>query len=82
MAHMLSRTYGKDCPAAAVHRASWPNQRIIRGTLADIADRVEASGIEARTTMFIVGHALARKIPASKLYDEDFAHGYRWRKPE
>ena len=77
VARALSRHYGADCPAAAVHRASWPDQVIVRGTLRDIAPRIQAAGIGKRTTMFIVGRALSRDIPVSKLYDAGFTHGCR-----
>lgn len=72
----LSGHYGSDCPAAVVFRASWPDQKIIRGTLADLADKVIAQGV-SRTAMIIVGQALSRDIPVSKLYDAAFSHGYR-----
>jgi precorrin-4/cobalt-precorrin-4 C11-methyltransferase len=74
---MLAEHYGQDCPAALVYHASWPDERILRGTLADIAGRVQAEGIQ-RTAIFLVGHALARPAAVtSKLYDKSFAHGYR-----
>jgi len=68
--------YGETCPAAVVYRASWPDQQIVRGTLADIAAKVKAASI-SRTAMIVVGQALARDIPVSKLYDAEFTHGYR-----
>jgi precorrin-4/cobalt-precorrin-4 C11-methyltransferase len=50
---------------------------VIRGTLADIGDKIRAAGIQ-RTALFLAGYALARPLPyASKLYDKTFAHGYR-----
>lgn len=76
LARSLAKHYGKDCPSAVVYRASWPDQKILRGTLADIAAQVAAEKVQ-RTAMIIVGRALARKIPASKLYDACFSHGYR-----
>ena len=77
IADTLAETYGADCPARVVYRASWPDQKIIAGTLADIAGKVTAEGID-RTAMVIVGHALARPFAkASKLYDRSFTHGYR-----
>ncbi len=68
--------YGDACPAAVVYRASWPDQQIVRGTLADLAEKVKAAQI-SRTAMIVVGEALQRDIPVSKLYDADFTHGYR-----
>ncbi len=77
IAETLERFYGADCPARVVYRASWPDQKVIAGTLADIAGKVTAEAID-RTAMIIVGHALARPFAkASKLYDRSFTHGYR-----
>jgi precorrin-4/cobalt-precorrin-4 C11-methyltransferase len=68
--------YGSDCPAAVICRASWPDQQIIRGTLGNLAGQVRAAGIK-KTAQILVGRALSRDIPASKLYDREFSHGYR-----
>ena len=67
---------GSDCPAAVVYRATWPDQRIVRGTLRDIAEKVRTAGI-TRHAMVIVGKALDRDGPESRLYAEEFVHGYR-----
>lgn len=72
----LKEHYGEDCPAAIVYRATWPDQKIVRSNLRDLADRVEEEGI-TRTAMIVVGRALSRDIPESKLYDPLFATGYR-----
>jgi precorrin-4/cobalt-precorrin-4 C11-methyltransferase len=77
IATTLTPQYGADCPAALVYHASWPDERVIRGTLADIAAAVAAAGIR-KTALFLVGHALARPARhVSKLYDAEFKHGYR-----
>ncbi len=77
VAEKLARHYGAGCPAAVVYRASWPDEKIVRGTLADIAEKVQAANI-TRTAMVLVGHALARPLSkASRLYAQDFSHGYR-----
>lgn len=76
LAQTLARRYGADCPAAVVYRVSWPDQRILRGTLADIAEQVNAAQV-GKTAMIIVGRALARDIPASCLYAASFSHEYR-----
>ena len=68
--------YGVDCPAAVVYRASWPDQKLVRGTLDTIAAQVRAEGFK-KTALILVGRALARDLPASKLYDQAFSHGYR-----
>ena len=73
----LAEHYGPDCPAAVVYHASWPDQKVVRGTLADIAQRGAAAEF-SKTAIFLVGHALARPLPhASKLYDNTFRHGHR-----
>ncbi|MCE5263613.1 MAG: precorrin-4 C(11)-methyltransferase [Deltaproteobacteria bacterium] len=82
VAATLNGHYGPECPAAVVFRASWPEERVIRGTLADIAAQTEAAGIRSQA-LIVVGQALSRDLPASKLYDAAFTHGFRTaRKPE
>ena len=76
VADELAEWYGSDCPAAVVFHASWPDEVVISATLADIAAKVEAAEIK-KTAMIIVGPALARDIPVSKLYHRHFSHGYR-----
>lgn len=68
--------YPPTTAAAIVQRASWPEQKVLRGTLATIADQAEAEGID-RTAMILVGDVLKNEGEASKLYDRTFAHGYR-----
>ncbi len=65
-----------DSPAAVVYRASWPNRKIVRGTLNDIAEKVRQAGI-TRQAMIITGEALSGQGDKSRLYAGDFAHGYR-----
>ena len=72
----LAGIYGADCPAATVYRATWPDERILRGTLADLAAQVQAAGV-TRQGLLLVGRALGRHAPVSKLYDAAFAHGWR-----
>jgi precorrin-4/cobalt-precorrin-4 C11-methyltransferase len=69
--------YGADCPAAVVVQASSPAQRILRGTLADIAGKVIDEQIE-RTALILVGRALAaRDFRDSALYDADYRRRFR-----
>ena len=77
LAAMLAAHYGAECPAAVVYHASWPDEIVIRGTLADVGAKIAAAGI-TRTALFLVGYALARPAgSASKLYAPSFSHGYR-----
>lgn len=79
----LSPIYGADCPCVVAYRVTWPDERIIRGTLADIEEKVTASGIKM-TALVLVGHALAEQVeyPDSFLYDRNFTTGTRDAKPE
>ena len=76
----LTPHYGADCPVAVVYRASWPDQRIIRGTLADIRDKVRAEKI-TRTALILVGRVLDEDgFADSALYDPDHVHVLRPRR--
>jgi len=73
----LTPHYGADCPAAVVVQASSPTQRILRGTLADIAAKVAAEKIE-RTALIMVGRALtSENFRDSALYDADYRRRFR-----
>jgi precorrin-4/cobalt-precorrin-4 C11-methyltransferase len=62
--------YGRDCPAAVVARASWPDELVLQGTLATIAAQVHEAGIR-RTATILVGPALgARGFRDSHLYSK------------
>jgi precorrin-4/cobalt-precorrin-4 C11-methyltransferase len=69
--------YGADCPAAVVVRASWSDERILRGRLGDIAGQAAAEPIE-RTAIVLVGRALAAEdFRDSALYDPDYRRRFR-----
>jgi precorrin-4/cobalt-precorrin-4 C11-methyltransferase len=69
--------YGEDCPVAVVARATWPDQRIVRGTLADIAAKLATEPIE-RSALVLVGRALhAEDFRDSALYDPDYRRRFR-----
>ena len=71
--------YGADCPVAIVVRASWPDERIVRGTLATIEAEVAAQPIE-RTALILVGRALtAEEFRESSLYDPAYQRRFRGR---
>ncbi len=72
----LAEAYGPDCPAALVSRASWPEQRILRGPLSGIPARAASEGID-RLAVLLVGPALREGAPASRLYASEFGHGWR-----
>ncbi|MBH5303123.1 precorrin-4 C(11)-methyltransferase [Corynebacterium ulcerans] len=66
----LIPNYGEDCPVAVVAFASRPEEKIVRGTLADVAIKVKESGI-TRTAIIVVGRVLtAEGFPDSFLYSD------------
>ena len=72
--------YGEDCPVAVVYRASWPDQRIIVGTLGDIRGKVREAKI-TRTAIVLVGRVLdAGDAAESRLYAPTHAHLLRPRR--
>ena len=73
----LTPFYGANCPVAIVFRASWPEERILRGRLADIADQVRAAELE-RTALILVGPALAAEdFSESALYSTGYDRRFR-----
>jgi precorrin-4/cobalt-precorrin-4 C11-methyltransferase len=78
----LAPLYGADCPVAVVWRASWPDEAILRGTLATIRAQVKAAGF-TRTALIIVGRVLASAdAAASRLYAADHHHVLRPRREQ
>ncbi len=72
---------GEDMPTVVVHRASWPDELILRGTLGTIREKVKKAGI-TRTALILVGRALeGQAFPDSRLYAPDHHHVLRPRKP-
>lgn len=75
----LTPIYGADCPVAIVARASWPDERVVRGTLGDIEAQVANDPIE-RTAIIFVGTGLeAGDFRESALYDPDYQRRFRER---
>ncbi|MEK6714516.1 MAG: precorrin-4 C(11)-methyltransferase [Candidatus Omnitrophota bacterium] len=69
--------YGRNTPVAVVYRASWPDEKIVSGTLSDIAVKVKKSGIKKQALIF-VGEVLAKAgFKKSCLYNKTFSHGFR-----
>lgn len=71
--------YGVDCPVAIIYRASWPDERIVRGTLATILGELQNAPME-RTALILVGRVLgAEDFRASALYSADYQRRFRGR---
>lgn len=73
----LTPHYGPDCPIAIVYRASWPDERIVRGTLSTILGLLDAAPME-RTALILVGPVLgATAFRDSALYDPGYQRRFR-----
>lgn len=69
--------YPKDTPCQVVYKATWPEQKIVKGNLGDISSKVKAAGI-TQTALIFVGRVLdPQKYDLSKLYDLKFTTGFR-----
>ena len=66
----------KNTPVAVVQKASWQDEKILRGTLENIAKKVKAEKIE-RTALIIVGDCLNKNYEKSQLYSPNFSHMFR-----
>jgi precorrin-4/cobalt-precorrin-4 C11-methyltransferase len=72
----LRTHYPSDTPIAVVYKASWPDQKILRGTLNNIVDMVKSEGVR-KTALVVVGNFLGDEYELSKLYDKGFSHEFR-----
>lgn len=68
--------YPTDTPAAVIYKATWPDEKVLKGTLSDISKKVRENGIK-KTALIMVGKFLGEEYYNSKLYDKDFVHEYR-----
>jgi len=68
--------YDLETPVAVIQRATWPDQKIVLGTLSNIAKKVKEADI-TKTAQILVGHFLGDEYELSKLYDKTFTHEYR-----
>ena len=79
----LLPSYGRDCPAAVIARASWPDEQIVRARLGDLVQAMRETPVE-RTALILVGPALiAEDFRESELYNADYVRRFRgddWRR--
>ena len=81
---LIDGGFTPNTPIAVVERASWPDEKIIRGTLATIEEQIKSEEVE-RTAMIVVGHCLDSYIEQyqhSQLYSPKFSHMFRKAKSE
>lgn len=76
MKQLTDGGYAPDTPVDIVVRATWPDQKILRGTIATIADIIHEAGV-TRQAMIIVGRVLDSEYDLSKLYDSKFTTMFR-----
>lgn len=76
VSRLMEGGYPSDTPIAVVYKATWPEQKVVRGTLQDIAKKVSEENI-TKTALIMVGKFLGDEYNYSKLYDKDFKHEYR-----
>jgi len=72
----LLQEYPADTPVAACYHLTWPDQRIYRGVLSDLARIVHDNNLTL-TTMLVVGEAIDNRHGLSELYNKHFSHLYR-----
>ena len=83
----LKQGYPEETPVAVVYKASCPDQKVIRGSLADIAGKIRAEKISMYALIYVgkvFDQALKSEPDAfkSKLYDKDFSHAFRRAEPK
>lgn len=76
LAARLKTGYAENTPVAVIYKASWEEQKIVRGNLNNIARLVKEAGI-SKTALVVVGDFLGDEYELSKLYDKNFSHEYR-----
>jgi precorrin-4/cobalt-precorrin-4 C11-methyltransferase len=72
----LREGYQPETPVAVVYKASWPEEKIIRGTLENIAQKVREQGV-SKTALILVGDFLGNEYERSLLYHPGFSHEFR-----
>lgn len=77
----LKKGYGKNVPIAVIERATWEDERVILGTLDNIAEKVKEAKI-TKCAQILVGNFIDCKYEKSKLYDKSFTHEFREGKNE
>ncbi|MDF2634715.1 MAG: precorrin-4 C11-methyltransferase [Pelosinus sp.] len=76
MKELMDGGYKEDTPVAIVQKASWPDQKIVRGTVSTIGQIITDAKID-RTAMIVVGRCLDSHYALSRLYAPEFGHMYR-----
>lgn len=75
-ARLIKGGYSTDTPAAIVYKATWPEQKVVRTTVGNLAEAAKAENI-TKTALITVGNFLGNKYERSKLYAPEFTHEFR-----
>jgi precorrin-4/cobalt-precorrin-4 C11-methyltransferase len=83
VAELIEGGYQSGTPVAVVMKATWPDEKIVRGCLADITQKVKEENI-TKTALICVGRVFGESAfkAASKLYDKNFSHALRRKTPD
>lgn len=73
---LITGGYDPCTPAALVYKASWPEERVLRGTVTTLPQLAAEAGIK-KTALVLVGHFLGKDYSRSLLYDPAFTHEFR-----
>ena len=73
---LIAGGYAPDTPAAIVYKATWPDEKVVRTTVADLAEAGAREGI-TKTALITVGGFLGTEYERSKLYDPTFTTEFR-----
>lgn len=73
---LLMGAYTKNTSVTVIYKATWDEQKTVKGNIGDIAQKVKESGI-TKTALILVGDFLGKDYNYSKLYDKAFSHDYR-----
>lgn len=73
---LLRGGLSSETPVAIVYRASWPDEKILQGTINTLVELTQTSGI-GRQAIILIGKALKARGNRSLLYHQHFSHGYR-----
>ncbi len=73
---LLEGGYKEDTPAAIVYKATWPDEKIVRTSVGNLAEAAKEAGI-TKTALIVVGEFLGNEYERSKLYDPEFTHEFR-----
>ena len=75
-AELIAGGYAPDTPAAIVYKATWPDEKVMRCTVADLAETAERNRVR-KTSLIVVGHCLGSDYDLSRLYAADFSTEFR-----